>query len=124
MDSKEELVKLYCERDTDIKLDLYKLIINHLQKLNYNYIDKSLEIKNFMIYTYTCNLRENKINLKSISYNDWIKTFITSNEYLEFYNNLDYRLKRIIQLSKFSGSNKNKEFYEACTLHELTFLGY
>ena len=118
------IVELYCDRDREMNLDLYKLLNNHLSKLDYNYINKSMELKKYIDNKYVFNITNNKLDPAKITYTEWVKNFKLSLEYLEFQKHLDNKIKRSIILSKFAGSNKNKEFYEKCTEEELTYLGY
>jgi hypothetical protein len=115
---------LYYERDNEMKLDLYKLINDHLYKLNYKYINKSMELKKYIDNKYVFNITNNKINPAKITYTEWVTTFKLSLDYLQFQKHLDNKIKRSIILSKFIGTNKNKEFYETCTEEELNYLGY
>jgi len=116
--------KVYYERDTEMNLDLYKLIDYHLSKLNYKYINKSMELKKYIDNKYVFYITTKKIDPAKITYIEWVATFKLSLEYLQFQKHLDNKIKRSILLSKFIGTNKNKEFYETCTEEELNYLGY
>ena len=118
------VVKLYCDRDIDMNLDLYKLINDHLSKLDYKYINKSIELKKFIDNKYIFNITNNKLDPAKTTYIEWVKNFKLSLDYLKFQKHLDNKIKRSIILSKFCGTNKNKEFYETCTENELSYLGY
>lgn len=118
------MVELYCERDSNMKLDLYKLLNDHLCKLKYTYINKSMELKKYIDDRYVFNITNNKLDPAKTTYIEWVANFKLSLEYLEFHKHLDNRIKRSIILSKFIGTNKNKEFYEKCTEEELIYLGY
>ena len=115
---------LYYERDNEMKLDLYKLINDHLYKLNYKYINKSMELKKYIDNKYVFAITNNKLDPNKTTYIDWLNQFKLSLEYLEFQKHLDNKIKRSILLSKFAGTNKNKSFYETCTEGELSYLGY
>lgn len=118
------MVNLYCERDSNMNLDLYKLINDHLSKLNYNYINKSMELERYINNRFVYNITNNKLNPVKTTYIEWKKSFKLSLDYLKFHKHLDNKIKRSIVLSKFVGTDKNKEFYEACTEDELNYLGY
>ena len=118
------MIELYCERDNDMNLDLYKLLNNHLLKLNYNYINKSTELKKYIDNNYVLNIKNNNLDPAKTTYIEWVNKFKLTLEYLKFKKHLDNKIKRSIILSKFCGTNKNKEFYETCTEEELIYLGY
>jgi hypothetical protein len=107
-----------------MNLDLYKLLNNHLSKLNYNYINKSIELKKYIDNNYVFNITNYNLDPAKTTYIEWVNNFKLSLKYLEFKKYLDNKIKRSIILSKFAGTNKNKEFYETCTEEELIYLGY
>jgi len=118
------IVKLYCDRDSEMNLDLYKLLNDHLSKLNYKYVNKSMELKKYIDNKYVFNITNNKLDPAKTTYTEWLEKFKLSLDYLNFQKHLDNKIKRSIILSKFVGTNKNKEFYENCTQDELSYLGY
>ena len=122
MTSKQELVNIYCQRDTTLNIN--KLLNEHLYKLNYNYVNKSMELKKYIDYKFVFNITNNKLDPAKITYTEWVDNFKLSLDYLNYKKHLDNRIKRSIILSKFVGTTKNKEFYETCTEDELIYLGY
>jgi len=96
---KLKTIELYIARNNDMKLDSNKLILDHINKLGYNYINIDSEINKYLKFKYENNIEK-------------------------FLNQIWDIMSRSITLSKFIGTYNIKSFYETCTLEELYFLGY
>lgn len=115
-----ELVKLYVNRDEDMKLNKVQLLQHHIKKLGYNYIDIKDQLEQCIKYNYKMNIN----NLENVSYNDYKLTFSKTDDYYRIRYNIINKAQRSIILSKFSGTSLNEEFYMKCTVEELEFLGF
>ena len=47
-----------------------------------------------------------------------------TNEYKNFINSINYRIKRAFELSTYVSSNNIEGFYNSLTFDELNFVGY
>jgi hypothetical protein len=124
MNSKEQIVENYYNRDLKLNIDLTKHIINHLTKLDYNYVNKSKLLKLFLHNKYISDIKCDALEPSKISYNEWLVSVKETFLYKNILNNIDNKIKRSILLSKYVGTNDIKNFYNDCTLEELTYLGY
>lgn len=117
---KLKTIELYIARNNDMKLDSNKLILDHINKLGYNYINIDSEINKYLKFKYENNI-EKFLNISFYDYKiEYSKTF----EFEKLRKQICDIMSRSITLSKFIGTYNIKSFYETCTLEELYFLGY
>jgi len=115
-----DLVKLYIDRDEDMKLDKKQLIQNHMKKLGYDNINFNDKLEKNIKHNYKMNIHK----LEDISYNDYKLTFCQSDEYVKICDYINNQIKRSDELTKFIGTDMNKDFYTNCTIEELEYLGF
>lgn len=123
-EEKEELIKLYMERNAEMNLDSTELIINNMNKLGYSSIHYSVELNNRLFYEYTLQLNKKTKEILNLSFNEWINKYKDTFDYLEIEKALDEKIARSIKLSKYVSTNLIKDFYNSCTIEELNSLGY
>jgi hypothetical protein len=116
--SHNEVVKMYVDRDNNMKLDCVEYILISIKKLGYYNLNVPYELDKRV------QTKFNQLNIKDISYNDYKKTFETTEEYNGMVTNITHKIERSIKLAKYIGTNLNEEFYRDCTLDELMYLGY
>jgi hypothetical protein len=123
-EAKQEQIQLYMERDNTLQINPRDQIRFSLDKLGYNYVNKEQEttdfIKNYFLYA----IKIGDYNPEIMEYNNWLAEFKDSCTYKKFLINLDDKIARSIILSKYAGTDKINEFYNACTLSELYYVGY
>jgi hypothetical protein len=120
LQDKNELIKMYLERDNNLKLNPMDQILSCLTKLRYYNINLNNELEKSIKYNYKLNLD----NLTDYSYNEYKKFFINTNEYSKIEQAIYNKLNRSINLSKFIGTDLIIDFYNKCSYDELVYLGY
>uniref|UniRef100_A0A6C0DAL6 Uncharacterized protein n=1 Tax=viral metagenome TaxID=1070528 RepID=A0A6C0DAL6_9ZZZZ len=123
-EEKQELIKLYIQRNAEMNLDPAELIINNMNKLGYSSIHYSVELNNSLFNEYVSQLNKKTKEILNLSYNEWVEKYKETYDYLEIEKSLDDKISRSIKLSKYVSSNLIKDFYNSCTIEELNFLGY
>ena len=123
-EEKQELIKLYIQRNAEMNLDPIELINNNMNKLGYSSIHYSVELNNILFNEYLKNLNKRSKEILSLSYNAWLEKYKDTYEYLEIEKSLDDKISRSIKLSKYVSTDLVNDFYSACTIEELNFLGY
>jgi hypothetical protein len=118
LESHNELVTLYVNRDDNIKLDCTEHILMCIKKLGYYNLNIPYELDKCI------QTKFNEQNIKNISYNDYKKKFKTTTEYYNMITNITIKIERSIKLARYIGTKLNKDFYSDCTLDELYYLGY
>ena len=124
MNTKDQIVELYYNRDIELNIEPPISIINHLKKLNYNFVDKSKLLETSLYNEYISDIKYSILEPSKISYNEWLVSFKETHVYNNIINNINNKIKRSILLSKYTGSNDIKGFYNNCTIEELNYLGY
>ena len=124
MNTKEQIVELYYNRDVELNIEPSKSITNHLTKLDYNFVNKSDLLNTYLYNKYISDIEYNIVDPLQVSYNKWLGSFKETLNYNNIINNIDNKIKRSILLSKYAGSNDIKGFYNNCTIEELAYLGY
>jgi hypothetical protein len=127
---KDTFVSSLYQRDLIKNYNNQEQIINCLKKLNYYTIDLHLEQKKFILnflnnilsYELTKNWDS---NIKNKSINELIEYIKNTSDYQRFDYNLNYRIGRAINLSKYiSTQNSTFNFYNDLSIDELTQLDY
>lgn len=124
MNTKEQIVELYYNRDVELNIEPSKSITKHLTKLDYNFVNKSELLNTYLYNKYISDIEYNIVDPLQVSYNKWLVSFKKTLNYNNIINNIDNKIKRSILLSKYAGSNDIKGFYNNCTIEELAYLGY
>jgi hypothetical protein len=119
----------YVLRDKLMNLDISTQITACLNKLGYMNINILEETKIFLINLATTNLKISLMNdwdssLKHMTIENYMDTLKETNEYKNFINSINYRIKRAFELSTFVSSANNEGFYNSLTLDELCVIGY
>lgn len=119
----------YVLRDKLMNLDPSIQITNCLNKLGYMNINFSEEAKNFLVNLAITHLKISLMNdwdcsLKHMTIENYIDTFKETDEYKNFINSINYRIKRGGELSNYVSSTNNERFYNSLTLNELNIIGY
>ncbi len=109
----EETVQLYTERDKnkDIK-ECIQWFLNKIHRII------EVDMSEYLVYLY----RQTDVRLKS--YNEWKEEYILTDKYKQFVDYLEYVKQRHEELSKLKDVSDIKEFYQACTMEELDYVGY
>lgn len=116
--SHNEVVKMYVDRDNNMKLDCVECILFSIKKLGYYNLNVSYELDKRV------RTKFDQLNIKDLSYNGYKKAFETTEEYNGMVKNISHMIERSVKLAKYIGTNLNEEFYSNCTLDELMYLGY
>lgn len=122
-------VNAYVLRDKLMNLDPSTQITSCLNKLGYMNINVPEEAKSFLINLTTKNLKMSLMNnwdssLKNMTIDNYIETLKDTDEYKNFINTLNMKIKRAFELSRFVSSTNNEDFYNSLTFDELNFVGY
>lgn len=122
-------VNAYVLRDKLMNLDPATQITSCLNKLGYMNINVLEEAKSFLIDLTTKNLKMSLMNnwessLKNMTIDNYMDTLKETNEYKNFINSINYRIKRAFELSTYVSSNNIEGFYNSLTFDELNFVGY
>jgi hypothetical protein len=124
MSVKQNIIESYYNRDITLNINPKLNIIKHMNKLNYKFINKSNILSLYLNDCYISDIKWFIIDPSKTSYNEWLSTFQKTTKYDNLIKQIDYRIKRSIELSRFIGSDKIIDFYNNCTIEELTYLGY
>lgn len=113
METFDELVQLYTERDKnkDIK-ECIQWNLNKIHRIT------EVDIEEYLVFQY----KQTDVRLKS--YKEWSDEYKLTDKYQKFVDHLEYVKQRHEELSKLKDVSDIKEFYQACTLEELNFVGY
>lgn len=121
------IVKIYLKRDEAMAIDPKQQIMWALEKLGYLNINATLAKKNAFVDCITEKVRSLMMD-DVVPTNEEIKEHIknvgTFTEYKKVEADLDRKIERAVQLSKFIGSTDIAGFYNALTYDELMNLGY
>jgi len=117
--TKEEIIQLYTQRDKEMNLNPQTMIMKSLLKLKYININESDEKKK-MVNSYKVDL----LNYQDKTVSELIHNLQHTTMHDSFLQNLDNRLKRSVQLSKYINLDTIEPFYQALTVEELSYLGY
>ena len=113
----------YYLRDIEMNFDAHDIIIFSLKKLGYYNINKPLLCKEF-IKKYLIKLINNNDIEYSKSLQFYINEYKQTNEYNNFINQIDIKIKRSIILQKYLNNSELFNFYNNCTEDELIYIGY
>lgn len=113
-----KLVNMYYERDIQMNLIPIERINHSINKLGYKSIDLLYEITNYI------NNKYNLENPQELSFDDFCEKICESDEFYNMVKKYYYINNRFNILSSFIETQNNKDFYNACNISELEYIGY
>lgn len=122
-------VTAYVLRDKLMNLSPNEQIVSCMNKLGYVNINFPYETRKFLIENSIKNMKLAIMNnwespVKYMSLDQFMESMKETDEYKNYLNQMNYRLKRACELTSFLNSDDNEAFYNSLTLDELSYVGY